>query len=297
MLLLMLMLLILPLPIMRTCVRAYSRLQHTAPCLWGFGKAGSKVVITATSSVIHATSSATVQANGTWKSCLKPQPPSYTPATVTVAMMSVGAADGNGHASAATLDDAATATLSDVLFGDVWVASGQSNMAFSVKQAFNHTAECADAATWKHIRLFTVAVNADWHKYHAGEPADFNVSGIRQQWSVASPDSVCGGGDFDFFSAAAYFFCRNVQQSQGIPIGCLATSVPGTSIELWSSEAALSKCPLSKSDGGKASGGWSEFWDAMVRVKSKLSSSYKGGQGRVRFRSFAITCEIESVLT
>ena len=115
------------------------------------------------------------------------------------------------------------------LFGEVWVASGQSNMAFSVSQAFNASAECAASASFPSLRLFTVAQNFAWGKYHTGEPRDFNASGVRQPWSVASPASVCGGGDFDYFSAVAYFFCRDLQAKLGLPVGCVATSVPGPS--------------------------------------------------------------------
>jgi hypothetical protein len=160
-------------------------LQADRPCLWGFGQQGDAVAVALNGSTVGAAAT-TVGSNGTWKVCLPPQVRSYQPATVTVAV---------GHSDQ---------TIEDVLFGEVWVASGQSNMAFSVSQAFNHSAECA-AATNPALRLFTVGVNFDWQKYHpeAGEPSDFNQTGIRQRWSVATPSSVCGGGDFDFFSAVA----------------------------------------------------------------------------------------------
>ena len=102
-------------------------------------------------------------------------------------------------------------------------------MAFSVSQAFNASAECAASASFPSLRLFTVAQNFEWGKYHTGEPRDFNASGVRQPWSVASPASVCGGGDFDYFSAVAYFFCRDLQAKLGVPVGCVAASVPGPS--------------------------------------------------------------------
>eukprot|EP00854_Cymbomonas_tetramitiformis_P019252 gene19252-23014_t len=173
-------------------------------------------------------------------------------------------------------------------------------MAFTVAQAFNATAECA-AAEHPQLRLFTVATNFDWHRGHPGVAPDFNASGVRQPWSVASPDSVCGGGDFDFFSAVAYFFCRDLQaralraplnaddpcvlmqltsgtridaytdDKLGVPIGCVVSSVPGTNIELWSSSAAIAKCPLSVNDHGAPAPNWSALWDAMVAPLTRMT--------------------------
>ncbi len=55
----------------------------------------------------------------------------------------------------ATSEKYSSISLSDVLFGDVWVCSGQSNMQFTVPQVFNASKEIADAANYPHIRLFT----------------------------------------------------------------------------------------------------------------------------------------------
>jgi hypothetical protein len=126
-------------------------LQHDSPCLWGFGKAGDAVQLTLNTSTA-GTITTTVATNGSWFACLPPQPASHDSATVNV---TVGAEQ---------------TALEDVLFGEVWVASGQSNMAFSVTQAFNHTEECADSISYPELRLFTVAVNFDWGKFHKGEP-------------------------------------------------------------------------------------------------------------------------------
>jgi hypothetical protein len=223
-------------------------LQHTRPCLWGFGLPGASVVLKINGT---AATSTTVATNGTWQACLPTQPASHAPAEI-------GATVGTDHEE-----------LTDCLFGEVWVASGQSNMAFSVAQAFNHTAECDAARNYPSLRLFTVAVNFDWQKTHTGEPVDFNQSGIRQQWSVSSSDSACGGGDFDFFSAVAFFFCRDLQAHLDVPVGCVATSVPGTNIELWSSSAALAQC--SQHEGSLPQPNWSALWEAMVAPLTRMT--------------------------
>ena len=98
---------------------------------------------------------------------------------------------------------------------------------------------------------------------------DFNQSGIRQQWSVSNSDSACGGGDFDFFSAVAFFFCRDLQAHLDVPVGCVATSVPGTNIELWSSSVALAQCP--QPEGSLPKPNWSALWNAMVAPLTRMT--------------------------
>ena len=223
-------------------------LQHTRPCLWGFGHPGASVTLKVNNTIAAST---TVATNGSWQACLPMQQASHAPAVIS--------------ATVGTDQE----ELTDCLFGEVWVASGQSNMAFAVSQAFNNTAECEAAGNYPSLRLFSVAVNFDWQKTHSGEPSDFNQSGIRQQWSVSGPDSACGGGDFDFFSAVAFFFCRDLQAHLGVPVGCVATSVPGTNIELWSSSAALAQCPLPH--GSLPEPNWSALWEAMVAPLTRMS--------------------------
>eukprot|EP01047_Picozoa_sp_COSAG01_P009055 COSAG01_NODE_366_length_18064_cov_35.830615_21_plen_70_part_00 len=63
-----------------------------------------------------------------------------------------------------------------------------------------------------------------------------------------------------FAIARRYFFCRDLQNHLGVPVGCIATSVPGTNIELWSSRVALAQCPYSKLVKEPAPN-WSALWD------------------------------------
>eukprot|EP00935_MAST-01C_sp_MAST-1C-sp1_P000171 g171.t1 len=161
----------------------------------------------------------TTSDKGRFRLCLPPQKASNDVFSVKVAIKS------------------STQVLDNVVFGDVWIASGQSNMAFATKQAFNASAECA-AASIPGLRLFTVA-----SRQSNVSLEDFDSTGIRQQWSVSSPDAVCGGGDFDYFSAVAFFFGRELHAALGTPVGLIATTVPGTNIELWSPPEALTQCP------------------------------------------------------
>lgn len=114
--------------------------------------------------------------------------------------------------------------LHDVLVGDVWIASGQSNMELPVSSAANAQVEIADA---KHprIRLF----KAD-HKV-----SDYPLDDIAGHgWADCNPETVAK------FSAAAYYFGRHLQQRLNVPVGLIETDWGGTPADAWTSLHALS---------------------------------------------------------
>jgi len=115
-------------------------------------------------------------------------------------------------------------TLSDILVGDVWVASGQSNMEFAMKWVTNADAEIA-AAQYPKIRIFTVK-----HK-----PADYPLENVDSKgWAACTPETVADS------SAVAYFFARHLQQKLGVPVGLVESFWGGTAAESWTSLHALS---------------------------------------------------------
>jgi sialate O-acetylesterase len=122
-------------------------------------------------------------------------------------------------------------TLKGVLVGDVWLASGQSNMEMGVTQVNDAQAEVA-SADYPQIRLFAVP----------------KVAGVRPQetvnarWLVCTPANVAAGG-WGGFSAVAYFFGRRLHRELGVPIGLIHSSWGGTAAEGWVSAEALSGMP------------------------------------------------------
>jgi len=116
--------------------------------------------------------------------------------------------------------------LSDVLFGDVWICSGQSNMQFSVKEARPQP----DTAAYnnRNIRLFTVGIGADF------VPQDTVKNG---SWKIARVKDVNG------FSAAGFFFGSYLQQQLNIPVGLISVNLGATAIEEWMSNEALRPFP------------------------------------------------------
>lgn len=121
-------------------------------------------------------------------------------------------------------------TLQDVLVGDVWVASGQSNMEFPMAEGMNRgvnneKAEIA-AANYPEIRLLTIETNSS--DYPLGDAV------IRQAWDACTPATVAQ------FSAVGYLFARDLQEHQHVPIGVIDDTWGGTIAEARTSLDALS---------------------------------------------------------
>ena len=123
-----------------------------------------------------------------------------------------------------------TVTLQNVMVGDVWLCSGQSNMEFGVGNLLQPEQTIA-AANDPNIRLYTV------NKIAALTP-QASTSG---QWQPCSPDTIKSQGTWNGFSAVGYFFGRDLQQNLHVPIGLLLSSWGGTPAEAWTSESALRK--------------------------------------------------------
>ncbi len=123
-----------------------------------------------------------------------------------------------------------TITLKNVMVGDVWLCSGQSNMEFGVGNLINPEATIA-AANDPNLRLFTV------HKIPATSPQAL-TSGT---WQACTPDTIKSQGTWNGFSAVAYFFGQKLRRDTHVPIGLLLSSWGGTPAETWVSEDALRK--------------------------------------------------------
>lgn len=119
-----------------------------------------------------------------------------------------------------------TIDLKNVLIGDVWICSGQSNMEWIMKNTNNAEKEITESK-YAQIRLFTV------EKAMSFKPE----KDIQGQWLECGPQTI---GDF---SAVAYFFGRKLNQDLTIPIGLINSSWGGTNVETWISWDRMSKEP------------------------------------------------------
>lgn len=120
--------------------------------------------------------------------------------------------------------------LKDILVGDVWFCSGQSNMVHQMKlHSVRYAAEIA-RADYPEIRQFAIPVLTSLQG-----PADTLPSGY---WKSADPDDVAE------FSAVAYFFAKKLYEKYRVPIGIINSSVGGTPIEAWMSEEGFKNFPV-----------------------------------------------------
>jgi len=121
--------------------------------------------------------------------------------------------------------------IKDVLIGEVWIASGQSNMTFSLDGAENAATE-VPKANYPQIRLFTVP------KKIAVAP---QANTLPARWEICTPDTAKS------FSAVAYFFAREIQRKLNVPVGVVESAWPGTPIEQWIALEVLRADPDLKS--------------------------------------------------
>ncbi|OPZ27634.1 MAG: Glycosyl hydrolases family 2, sugar binding domain [Lentisphaerae bacterium ADurb.BinA184] len=170
--------------------------------VWGWAEAGAEITV----SFAGQTAKATAGADGRWQVRLAAMPAS---------------AEGR-ELRIQSNRDAAPRVLADVLVGEVWVCSGQSNMQFGLGGANRGQEEIA-AADYPRLRLFTVP------NVTAPQPADDCAAG----WRVCSPESAGG------FSAVGYFFGRHLHRQLDVPVGLINTSWGGTVAEAWTSGPAL----------------------------------------------------------
>jgi len=181
--------------------------------VWGWSTPGTKVTVT----FGGQTRTAVAQPDGKWIVHLSAMPVSAEPRTLTV----------NSTA------DNQSVIVQDVLVGDVWLCSGQSNMEMGIG-ACNATNDIAQA-NFPHIRLLTVP------RLIANSPTQT----LECRWLPCSPETVTKGL-WGGFSAAGFFFGRELYQQLSIPIGLIHSSWGGTVAEAWTSPEGLQ--PLSDFD-------------------------------------------------
>lgn len=176
-------------------------LQHSVPVpVWGTAQPASRITV----ALDDDTQRIRVSADGNWMATLNPHE-AGGPHTLTVA------------------SDTDTLIAEDILFGDVWVASGQSNMAWTVRQSADAEAEIQSADDpW--LRHFKVPLSWSF------SPEPTLAGG---EWHSAQPENVAD------FSAVAYSFARDLRSAVDIPIGIVNTSWGGSRIEAWMTPEAL----------------------------------------------------------
>jgi len=179
--------------------------QETPGGVWGGAAAGEKVTV----KFADKTAETVTNDQGKWSAKL-PELKAGTTGELTVAGKN-------------------TLIIKNVVVGEVWVASGQSNMEWRVAGS-KDAAEEAKAAVFPQIRMYTV------QKAPKAEPVEDTIG----KWEVCAPETVPG------FSAVGYFFARRLYQTLQQPIGVIHTSWGGTPAEFWAPKPVLAADPVYK---------------------------------------------------
>jgi sialate O-acetylesterase len=155
-----------------------------------------------------------------------------------------------------------TVEVKDVLVGEVWVASGQSNMEWKFNGSFEPNVERPKANHPK-LRMFTVT--------RVTSPVP--LADAEGSWVTCSPETV------GKFSAVAYYFARDLQAKLGVPVGVVSTSWGGTPAQAWTSVEGFEKHPELANYGKQAQGNLTNFKDTpppMPLSPAVPSSLYNG---------------------
>ena len=198
----------LSLPLLHPLFSENAVLQRDRPVpIWGWTAPRSQVVV----QFDNTRQTATSGDDGRWTVSLAPH------------------AAGGPHSLSVTGADGAALTRKNLLFGDVWLCSGQSNMAYDLQGALNPQAEIA-AANYPSIRLMQVP----------GQIKAAPAQSFDADWKVCSPQTVAK------FAGTGYFFGRELHKALKVPIGLIDSSWSGTPGESWISGPALAQMPAFK---------------------------------------------------
>ena len=223
------------LPLLYLCLSSTLRANVTMPAIFGdhmvlqqsvklpvWGKAdpGEKITVT----IGNRTGSTTADATGKWRVNLDPLMNSTQPVKMTVVGKN-------------------TVTFSDVLVGDVWACSGQSNMEYGINST-SRAKKDIPKANRPLLRLFIVSKVASFAPQEDIKPDTNPQNALIGHWQVCTPEILVGHGGWpDSFSAAAYYFGAEIQERTGFPVGLIQCPWGGKPIQAFISLEALKKDP------------------------------------------------------
>ena len=202
--------------------------------VWGTASPGEKVTVEFNGQSVNTTANA----DGTWKVELPPMKASSEPKILNI--------KGNNSRE-----------IKNVLVGDVWFCSGQSNMGFTLDKDTLASTEIPNSAN-PMLRMLL----AEWQSIDT--PQDSIKYADRKKgeiWLEAAPETTPNS------SAVAYWFGKELQKSTGIPIGIIRSAKGGSPIEAWMSKEVLSSC-----DGGRED--WAKYEEA-VKVFPEKNAAYQ----------------------
>jgi sialate O-acetylesterase len=234
-------------------------LQQDMPVpVWGTAKAGEIVTVEFSGQKV----SAKANENGDWMVVLAPLSMNASPSVLKAS------------------SPADSLSVEGLLVGEVWVASGQSNMAMSVGRTFDaeSVAQAAGSGAYSNLRLFRTPV----------EGSDSRASTVETQWCLPTAPEV------DRFSAVAFFFGAKLAQDRSVPVGLIQAANGGTNAYSWINSETLESDPAAQAV--------RSYWAAALKNLPESMERYKTALAKFRTRAKAAKekgeeCEFPSLIS
>jgi sialate O-acetylesterase len=204
--------------------------------VWGNAAPGESVTVT----VGGATGTATAGSGGKWKAFLDLRPLGQAPLQLVA----------KGSATQVVSED--------VIVGEVWLCSGQSNMEFSLRSAINASQEIASSAN-PLLRQFHVE----------NKPSPTPVDDLKGHWIVASPETAAD------FTAVGYFFGKKLQKGLHVPIGLINSSLGATPVETWTSLEGFNADEALKAGAAKSQDQFNSFKKYVTDYQAWETQSHR----------------------
>lgn len=210
-------------------------LQRNAPVpVWGTASPGEKVTV----KFNKQTKITTADAAGKWMIKLDAMPASAKPATLTISGKN-------------------TIQLQNILVGEVWLCSGQSNMQYEMRK--NSKVKKPDTSTANSpVDELEHAHNPQIRIFLTTQKNLIKPDSTHSGWSVAEDSALRA------FSAAGYFFAKNLQHDLNVPVGIISSAVSGSRIEPWISQEGFDAIPYFKANNIKIDGDPGKFYAKMI---------------------------------
>ncbi|HEY9003479.1 MAG TPA: sialate O-acetylesterase [Mucilaginibacter sp.] len=246
-------------------------LQRDVPVpVWGTAAIGEKVVVT----FANQTKTVLTDQSGQWKIVLDPMPASAHPQTLTISGTN-------------------TIKLDNILVGEVWLCSGQSNMQYEMRK--NSKVAKPDTST----------VNSPVDELGRAHNPEIRIF-LATQKNLGKPDSthsgwnIAEGTALRDFSAAGYFFGKNLSHDLKVPVGIISSAVSGSRIEPWASLEAFNSINYFKANNIKIDGDPGKFYHKMIEPLAPFAIRgflwYQGESNCFLGESISYTYKMEALI-
>ncbi len=246
-------------------------LQRDVPVpIWGTAAIGEKVVV----SFANQTKTVLTDQSGQWKIVLDPIPASAQPQTLTISGTN-------------------TIKLNNILVGEVWLCSGQSNMQYEMRK--NSKVAKPDTST----------VNSPIDELGRAHNPEIRIF-LATQKNLGKPDSTHSGWDIAEgtalrdFSAAGYFFGKSLSHDLKVPVGIISSAVSGSRIEPWASLDAFNSVNYFKTNNIKIDGDPGKFYHKMIEPLAPFAIRgflwYQGESNCFLGESISYTYKMEALI-